>query len=88
MVSKTLYSSKSDEWATPDDIYERLDKEFDFNLDPCATKENAKVPWFFTIEEDGLKQPWGGQECFVIHLTQTLAHGWRRHLGRHGMTIR
>ena len=27
-----MYSSKSDEWATPEDFFQSLDKEFHFDL--------------------------------------------------------
>lgn len=64
MVSKTLFSSNSDEWATPKDFFDRLDAEFNFTLDPCATDENHKCPQYFTKEEDGLGKDWGGQRVF------------------------
>ena len=37
-----MYSSKSDLWETPQEIYDALDKEFGFMLDACALPENAK----------------------------------------------
>lgn len=56
-------------WATPQAFFDQLNAEFDFNLDPCATPENAKCATFFTKEVDGLKQNWGGgTECFAIRL--------------------
>ena len=64
MISKALFSSDSDEWATPQNIYDNLDAEFDFNLDPCATENNHKCDAFYTAEIDGLKQNWGGQRVF------------------------
>lgn len=56
-----LFMRKSDEWTTPHDIYEELNAEFHFNLDPCATDENHKCDRYFTLKEDGLKQNWGVQ---------------------------
>lgn len=58
--TKTLFSSKSDEWETPKELYKKLDEEFKFNLDPCASKNNAKCTKFFTKENNGLEQSWGG----------------------------
>ena len=52
------FSSKTNEWATPQDFFDILNKEFKFNLDPCATKENAKCKKFYTEQDDGLKQTW------------------------------
>lgn len=51
MVSRILFSSNSDEWETPQDLYDELDKEFHFNLDLAATKKNSKCECFAT---DGL----------------------------------
>ena len=53
-------SSKSVEWATPKEFFNKLDEEFHFNLDPCSTHENAKCEKHYTIEEDGVSQDWGG----------------------------
>jgi len=52
------YSSNKDEWETPPEIFDPLDAEFDFDLDPCATKENRKCQMYFDAETDGLKNPW------------------------------
>ena len=59
------YSSKSNEWATPKDLFEKLNKEFNFTLDPCATKENAKCDKYYTIEDDGLIQDWSKDVVFM-----------------------
>ena len=53
--------TKTVEWETPQDLFDRLNDEFHFTLDACATKENAKVSRFFTKEQDGLKQDWTGE---------------------------
>ena len=42
------YSSKTNEWSTPQDFFDELDKEFNFTLDPCSTSENAKCAKYFT----------------------------------------
>lgn len=64
MINNALYSSKSDEWATPDEIYKNLDEEFNFTLDPCSTDENHKCSNYFTKKDDGLKKQWGGARVF------------------------
>lgn len=43
-----MYSSKTDQWATPDDFFRELDQEFHFNLDPCANEQNHKCEKYFT----------------------------------------
>ena len=60
MKNATLFSHDSDEWATPWSLFDELDKEFQFDMDPCATDENRKCLLFFDKEADGLKQNWGG----------------------------
>jgi phage N-6-adenine-methyltransferase len=57
-----LFSSKTCEWFTPPEFFEGLNAEFGpFDLDPCATAENAKCPRFFTRQDDGLAQRWRGR---------------------------
>lgn len=63
-MNKTLFSSNSEEWATPGDFFEELNRESKFDLDPCATAENHKTPKFFTKEQNGLLQDWGGRRVF------------------------
>jgi len=60
-----MFSSKSEEWATPDHVFKALDEEFRFTLDPCATPENAKCDKFFTKADNGLIQDWGGERVFM-----------------------
>ena len=64
MNKDLFFSSKTDLWATPAGFFTDLDAEFHFNLDPCATPENAKCKRYFTAEQDGLKQDWGGMKVF------------------------
>lgn len=53
------------EWETPQEFFNKLNKEFNFTLDPCCTKENAKCKIYFTEEQDGLKQSWKGHRVFM-----------------------
>ena len=55
-----MFSSKTDMWATPQDFFDRLNRLFNFNLDVCATAENAKCARFFTVADNGLAQKWDG----------------------------
>lgn len=65
MNRKLMFSSNNNMWCTPQDFFDKLNKEFKFTLDPCATKKSAKCKKFFTIKEDGLEQDWSGERCFV-----------------------
>lgn len=59
-MNEALFSSKSDEYGTPQDLFDRLDEEFHFTLDPCADANNAKCVNYLTKKDDGLKISWGG----------------------------
>jgi len=54
------FSSASDLWATPQKLFDSLNAIHAFDLDVCATHENAKCARYFTKEQDGLKQDWIG----------------------------
>lgn len=60
MNTKVMFSSATDMWATPQDFFDKLNKEFCFELDVCATADNAKCEKYYTKEQDGLKMPWTG----------------------------
>lgn len=64
MIHRTLFSSRSVEWPTPQAFFNTLHEEFAFTLDPCATPENAKCLLYFTKAEDGLVQDWGRHRVF------------------------
>lgn len=78
MVNAALFSSNADEWATPQNIFDILNAEFSFNLDVCATANNHKCERYYTQEQDGLKQAWGGIESTVTRLIVILLAGLKR----------
>lgn len=59
MKTDVMFSSKTDEWATPQDFFDQLDREFHFDLDPCADDHNHKCERYFTRANDGLSHSWG-----------------------------
>ena len=60
MNKEVMFSSKTDLWGTPQDLFDKLDAEFHFNLDVCALPENAKCERYYTPEQDGLVKEWTG----------------------------
>ena len=60
-----MFSSASNEWTTPKWLFEQLDAEFHFTLDPCSTDENHLCDKYFTIKENGLLMPWKDNVVFV-----------------------
>ena len=65
MNNDLMFSSSYQAWDTPQDFFDKLDAEFHFTLDPCASHENHKCDMYFTEKEDGLKQSWAGEIVFV-----------------------
>ena len=65
MNTELMFSSEDMTWATPQVFFDKLDKEFNFNLDPCCVPETAKCDTYFTPETDGLSQSWGGYTVFM-----------------------
>lgn len=63
-LNNGLFTSNTDEWTTPQAFFDKLNAEFDFTLDPCATKQNAKCERYYTKEEDGLKKSREGECVF------------------------
>jgi phage N-6-adenine-methyltransferase len=59
------FMSDSNEWETPQDFFDKLNEEFKFTLDPCATNHNAKCNKYYTKQDDGLLQDWGGERVFM-----------------------
>ena len=64
MNTDVMWSSKSCNWSTPQDFFDKLNEEFHFTLDPCADEHNHKCDKYYTIEQDGLKQDWSGETVF------------------------
>lgn len=64
MNTDLMFSSKTDQWATPQDFYNQLNEEFHFTLDPCADEFNHKCEKYFTEEDNGLSKDWGGETVF------------------------
>lgn len=63
-MNSVLFSSNSVEWETPQELFDSLNEEFHFTLDPCSTDINAKCQKHYTKEQDGLAQDWTGETVF------------------------
>jgi len=67
LVDKVLFSSKSTEWETPAELFSELHREFWFDLDVCATADNAKCAKFYNESDNGLIKDWhmDGKVCWM-----------------------
>lgn len=64
-MNSVHFSSKTNEWTTPQDLFEKLNNIFHFTLDPCCTRETAKCSRYFTIDDDGLSKSWHREIVFM-----------------------
>jgi phage N-6-adenine-methyltransferase len=64
MNTAVHFSSETDLWSTPQDLFDVLDEEFSFDCDVCSTDDNAKCLKHYTNGEDGLLQNWVGK-CWM-----------------------
>lgn len=71
MKTETLFSRRSDEWETPQEFFQELDKEFHFDLDACASDGNHKCDMYYTAADNGLSKNWGAIQCGAIRHTAT-----------------
>lgn len=78
------YRGNTVEWYTPPGIFTALGLTFD--LDPCAPA--GGLPWipaerFYSIDQDGLSQPWDGRVWLNPPYGPRTAD-WMRRLAAHG----
>ena len=64
MNTELMFSSKTDEWETPQNLFDELNKEFKFELDVCADFENHKCNYYFDKAKNGLSADWWGR-CWM-----------------------
>lgn len=55
-MNRVHFSSKSDEWETPQAFFDELHKEFSFELDACASSQNYKCPLYLSV--NSLESDW------------------------------
>lgn len=65
VINKGMMTSDLPNWGTPQDLFDRLNSIWNFELDVCASDSNAKCAFYFTEEQDGLAQDWAGATCWM-----------------------
>ena len=55
------FNHQTDEWPTPQKLFNELNREFDFELDVAATAANAKCERFYTKHDSGLDSDWAAR---------------------------
>lgn len=69
-LSKEEIAKLRQEWETPPDFWETINNVFRFEVDVCASRENAKVIDFFTDSRDSLSD-----DCRWVEVYNTAIHG-------------
>ncbi len=64
MNEQRISTLSKQDYATPHWLFNMLNANYGFTIDCCATRENAKLPRFWTEEVDGLRQNWGPERVF------------------------
>lgn len=68
MNTPLFFESAGDERVTPQDFFDRVHAEFQFDLDAAASSLNHKVDTWFGeggVEDDALNADWGGLTCWL-----------------------
>lgn len=60
MINKVLFSSESDEYETPQYLFDYYNNIYHFNLDVCASRDNHKCNLYYDKNENGLLKTWHG----------------------------
>jgi site-specific DNA-methyltransferase (adenine-specific) len=79
-----ILKSRREDWETPQHLFDSLNKEFGFTLDPCATSETAKCAKYYTESEDGLTQDWTGEVVYCNPPYGRKQDAWIRKCCEHG----
>lgn len=72
------YNGDGREWGTPPEVFDPLHAEFQFTVDVCATPVNARLPRYFTREQDGLAQSWVGERAWMNPPYGREVYAWTR----------
>lgn len=65
-INSGLFTSNSDDYGTPQKLFDELNAEFNFDVDVCASASNAKCRRYFSAEENGLVQDWSKYKtCYM-----------------------
>lgn len=72
------YNGNGRHWETPPEVFEPLHREFDFTIDLCAQVSTAKVPRFYTEEQNALERSWAGERCWMNPPYGREVYAWTR----------
>lgn len=59
-----MATAKRKDWETPQELFDKLNDEFHFDLDVCASSANAKCEDYFTEADNGLARSRSGRTAW------------------------
>jgi len=78
-----------DDRATTPEVFDPLDRIYQFSIDVAASPANTKCERFYTREDDGLAQSWAGESVWCnppySAITPWVAKAWTEH--HHALSI-
>lgn len=60
-MNPVLFSSKSDEWQTPKEVYDYLNGVYNFTLDAAASELNHMCSNYYSEQDNALTKSWDGR---------------------------
>lgn len=57
-MNRVLFNSNKMDWGTPQELFDKLNKKYNFTIDVASNDQNYKCERHYTEKEDGLKQDW------------------------------
>lgn len=76
-------NARSVKWSTPDWLFEKLHEEFCFQMDACASAQNAKCEAYIDEEQDCLATEWNiGAVSRFANSAAWMNPPWGRRIGR------
>ena len=60
-INNGLFTSNKDDYGTPQELFDELNKKYHFTIDVASNDKNYKCERHYTIKEDGLKQDWSNE---------------------------
>lgn len=64
MNTEVMFSSGTEHWSTPQNLFDSMNLKYCFTLDVCADTTNYKVKNYFTEKQNGLSKSWQGNVCW------------------------
>ncbi len=86
-MNSVHFSTGKDDWGTPQDLFDALNEEFNFTLDPCADNNNHKCAKYYTIENVTKRQPRGDRRGYAYTRPNRYDHVSRLHFRKSRNTI-